>query len=174
MTDTDTSAETKFSQLFDELYKLCDENNWGDPFSYARAREINLANLLGHKISSTLSGADGYQEVDGKLVPVEYKSTISKKIKADYNGISVQDTWENMGEYIRNEKIGKYPFHYYSRYEGSKIVEVYRLTGEQVINIGLPKLKKQFENTKKKKDPRASFAITTKEIKEFGIQISLE
>jgi len=46
----------EFAMLFERMYELCDENNYGDPFSYARSREIHIAGTLGHKISDTLSG----------------------------------------------------------------------------------------------------------------------
>jgi len=52
----------EFAKLFERMYELCEENEWGDPFSYARSREIHIAGTLGHKISDTLSGADGIDE----------------------------------------------------------------------------------------------------------------
>ena len=73
MLDTVTTPEQKYQQLFEAMYQLCDDNNWGDPFSYARSREIHLAGILGHQVSDTLSGADAY---DSDNNPVEYKSTI--------------------------------------------------------------------------------------------------
>ena len=97
--------EEKYQQLFEDMYSLCEENNWGDPFSYARSREIHLAGLLGHRVADDYSGADAY---DNNNNPVEYKSTIGKKLTATYNGISVQDTWENQVKYLEEEKIGKY------------------------------------------------------------------
>ena len=81
--------EEKYQQLFEDMYSLCEENNWGDPFSYARSREIHLAGLLGHRVADDYSGADAY---DNNNNPVEYTSTIGKKLTATYNGISVQDT----------------------------------------------------------------------------------
>ena len=55
-------AQKLFAYHFEELYKLCKENSWGDPFSYARSREIHLANMLNHEVSQTLSGADAIDE----------------------------------------------------------------------------------------------------------------
>ena len=60
-----------------------------------------MANFLKHKIAETYSGPDGI-DCDGEC---EYKSTIDKNIKATYNGISVQDTWENQVEYLTNKKL---------------------------------------------------------------------
>ena len=83
---------------------LCEKNGWGDPFSYARSREIHIAGTLGHQISDTLPGADGIDE-DGEC---EYKSTIGKSINGTYNGISVQPTWEEQVSYLEKKKTRKY------------------------------------------------------------------
>ena len=32
------TPEQKFQKLFEEMYTLCEENNWGDPFSYTFKR----------------------------------------------------------------------------------------------------------------------------------------
>ena len=34
------SPEQKFQELYKQMWDLCQENDWGDPFSYARAKEI--------------------------------------------------------------------------------------------------------------------------------------
>ena len=107
---TRMTPEQQYQQLFEQMYALCEANEWGDPFSYARSREIHMAGILGHTIADDYSGADAYDQ-DG---PCEYKSTIGKKLTATYNGISVQDTWEKQVEYIQEEKIGKYANHYLS------------------------------------------------------------
>ena len=121
------------------MYQICEENNWGDPFSYARSREIHLAGLLGHRVADDYSGADAY---DNNNNPVEYKSTIGKKLTATYNGISVQNTWEDQVKYLKEDKIGKYKHHYYARYKSGKVIEVYRLHADVVLSILLPKLSK--------------------------------
>ena len=59
------TPEQKFQQLFEEMYQLCEEQGWGDPFSYARSREIHLASILGHQIAETYSGADAVDDDDG-------------------------------------------------------------------------------------------------------------
>ena len=100
----DETPEKKFQRLFEEMYELCQEQGWGDPFSYARSREIHLAGILGHKIAETYSGADAIDK-DGE---VEYKTTIAKYINGTYNGISVQSTWEEQERYLIEEKLGKY------------------------------------------------------------------
>ena len=161
------TAVEEFKMLFERMYKLCDEQGWGDPFSYARSREIHIAGTLGHQISDTLSGADGIDE-DGEC---EYKSTKGKNIKGAYTGISVQSTWEEQEEYLLNEKIAKYKNHYIARYEGGKIVEICKLDGMDVFNILCPKLEKKFPTILTKKDPRLSASLTQKEIYKYGEQI---
>ena len=164
------TPEQRFQQLFEEMYQLCEEQSWGDPFSYARSREIHLASILEHKVAETYSGADAYDK-DGN--PIEYKSTIDKRINGTYNGISVQDTWEEQERYLIEEKLGKYSSHYIARYERGKVVEVWRLSGDDVLMILLPKLKKDWERKihGKHKDPRLSGSLTRKEIYQYGTQI---
>ena len=161
------TPEQKFQQLFEEMYSLCGEQGWGDPFSYARSREIHLAGLLGHTVADDYSGADAFDE-DGK--PLEYKSTIAKNINGTYNGISVQDTWEDQEDYLINNKIGKYDNHFIARYDDGKVVEVWRLSGEDVLSILLPKLKKDWNRkiNGNHKDPRLSASLSKKEIYSVG------
>ena len=164
------TPELKFQQLFEEMYDLCAENGWGDPFSYARSREIHLAGVLGHKICDTYSGADGLDKDSG--TEYEYKTTISKKIKGSYTGISVQNSWEEQERYIIEDKIGKYAKHYFARYEGSKIVEIWEVDGQSMVSVLLPKIKKQFGNGRGfKKDPRIAVTMTSSAIKKYGTQI---
>ena len=120
----------RFKELYEEMYSLC---GGSDPFSYARAREINMAATFGHTIADTYSGADAY---DGNI-PLEYKSTIGKSINATYNGISVQDSWEEQERYIIEDKIGKYQNHYYARYDGGKVAEIWKLDCNSVLSLSL-------------------------------------
>ena len=46
--NTTFSAEQQYQQLFEQM---CEDNKWGDPFSYARSREIHMAGVLGHTIA---------------------------------------------------------------------------------------------------------------------------
>ena len=32
--------EEKYVELYHKMAKLCEKNSWGDPFSYARSKEI--------------------------------------------------------------------------------------------------------------------------------------
>ena len=105
-----------------------------------------MAHFLKHKVAETYSGPDGI-DCDGEC---EYKSTIDKNIKATYNGISVQDTWEKQVEYLTNEKIAKYKNHYFARFKiQGEIKEIYKMNGNKVLELLLPKLKNQFEKKKR-------------------------
>jgi DNA-binding protein Fis len=164
-----TTPEQKFQKLFEEMYDLCAENGWGDPFSYARSREIHMAGVLSHKVADTYSGADAIDD-EGE---VEYKSTINAKINATYNGISVQKDWEEQERYIVEDKVGKYTNHYFARYEGGKIAEIWKMSGDDVLSLLLPKIKKQFHSKRQKnaKDPRIGVTLTEKEIHQFAEKI---
>jgi len=162
------SPEEKYRQLYQEMCSLCTEQGWGDPFSYARSKEIYAATKLGHSIAETFSGADAF---NAQGEPVEYKSTISDKIKATYSGISVFPTWAEQENYLREEKIAKYPEHFLNRFDNGELVESWKLTGEQVFNILLPKLKKAYPNVLNRKDPRLSAMLNTTEIKNNGVRV---
>ena len=163
------TPEQRFQKLFEEMYNLCSEQGWGDPFSYARSREIYMAGVLGHRVASTYSGADGIDSAGD----AEYKSTIDKMIKATYNGISVQSNWEEQEKYIIDKKIGKYTNHYYSRFEGGHIAEIWKLNCYDVLGILLPKIQKQYPKKKQgtAKDPRIGVTVSTREIKTYGVQV---
>tara|TARA_B100000927_G_scaffold289999_1_gene287776 strand:+ start:2925 stop:3428 length:504 start_codon:yes stop_codon:yes gene_type:complete len=163
-----TTPEARYQQLFEAMYELCDQQGWGDPFSYARSREIHLAGILGHSVADDYSGADAF-DADGN--PVEYKSTIGKKLTATYNGISVQDTWDNQVKYLKEEKIGKYKDHFFARYSNGQVVEVWQMSGDDVLKLLLPSLKKQFYSTKVRKDPRLGYTIPFKQIQNYGQRI---
>lgn len=165
--DDKETPEKKFSYHFEEMYKLCQENSWGDPFNYARSREIHLANALGHSVSPTLSGADAIDE-EGEC---EYKTTIGKKISATYNGISVQPTWDEQLKYLNEKKICKYKNHYFARYSGSKICEVYKMDCHKVYEGLYPNLKKQYDNLNKGKDPRLGYTLSHKYIINNSVKI---
>jgi hypothetical protein len=158
------TPEQRYKELFEEMNDLCEREVWGDPFSYARSREILMACELGHTIAPTLSGADAFDE-DGEC---EYKSTIAESIKGSYTGISVQPTWEEQVKYLKEDKIAKYKNHYYGRFAGGKIAEIWRLDGERVFDILLPKLEKKFPTILTKKDPRLSADVTKTEIYKYG------
>ena len=159
----------EYEQLYIALATLCEnEPGVGDPFSYARSKEILTAIVLKHELSETLSGEDGIDEVG----ECEYKSTVNESIKGKYTGISVHPTWEEQEKYLREEKIGKYKNHYIQRFEGSKgIVESWKLSGQDVLTILLPKLKKRYETVKNLKDPRLAAEVTKTDIEKYGIQI---
>ena len=162
------TPEQEYKNLYERMAKLCEEQNWGDPFSYARSKEIYAAISLGHKVADTLSGADAIGENGEEY---EYKSTINKRCQGSYTGISVQETWKKQEQYLKEEKIAKYPKHFYNRFEGGKLVESWMMKGEDVHNILLPKLANKFDTVKYKKYPRLSANITWSEIKQYGKKV---
>ena len=162
------TPEQQYIKLYQKMAELCDQQGWGDPHSYARSKEIYAAAALGHKVATTLSGADAIGPNGDEY---EYKSTTTAKVKGAYTGISVQPTWQAQVNYLRNEKILKYPMHFFNRFEGGKLVESWSLTGHQVYQILLPKLKKKYPTVLNKKDPRLSANVTNTEIKKFGKRI---
>lgn len=158
----------RFKSIFKEMYKLCEKNNWGDPYSYARSREILMAIELNHKIADTYSGADG---IDKNGKEVEYKSTIGKKLNVTYSGISKKSTWEKQLDYIKKEKIGKYHEHFYARFDGPIIVEIWKVDADSLVEHIIPKLKNVFFSKKIKADPRLCVNVNEKFIKSKGIKI---
>ena len=163
------SPEEKFSQLYEEMAKLCEKQGWGDPFSYARSKEILAANVLGHEVAETFSGADAYR----KKHPCEYKSTTGPNCKGSYTGVSVQPTWEEQDRYLAEEKIAPYE-HYYNRFEKGRLVESWMVPGKVVYKILLPKFKKKYPTVLEKKDPRLSATVSWTEIQEYGTKVELE
>ena len=162
------TPEEQFRLLYEQMAGLCREHGWGDPFSYARAKEIYAATVLGHTVAPTLAGADAFNH-EGE--PVEYKSTIAKTPRGAYTGISVQETWAAQDRYLFEEKLAKYPEHYYNRFRNGRLAESWVLPGEVVYRLLLPKLKKQYPTVLTKKDPRLNASITWGEIKKYGKRI---
>jgi len=162
------TPEQKYRKHYERMAQLCKENDWGDPFSYARSKEIYAAIALGHTVADTFSGGDAVNQNGDE---VEYKSTIGKNCKGSYTGISVQTTWEEQKRYLFEEKLAKYPEHYYNRFSEGKLVESWMMSGTDVYNILLPKLEGKFSTVLSKKDPRLSANITWSEIKQYGTKV---
>ena len=165
-----TTAQRKYLSAFSALYEAAEELQAGDPMSYARSREIHMACLLGNTVADSYSGADAFLP-DG--TPVEYKSTIGKTISATYNGISVQPTWEEQESYLIDHKIGCYPQHFYARYDGAQVVEVWVMDANTVLSLLLPKAQKQYVTKRngKAKDPRIGVTLSASEIRQHGTRI---
>ena len=161
-------SKTRFMELYDEMIDLANAEGLGDPFTYGRGKEIYLAQWLGHSTADTLAGADG---VDENGAEVEYKSTINKSITATYNGVSVQDTWDEQVEYLETKKIGKYHTHYFSRFDENGLAEVWSMDAQTVLDLLLPKLEKQFFATKKGADPRLGATLSKRDIHTHGTQM---
>jgi hypothetical protein len=162
------NPEQEYLKHSEAQWRICDENSWGDPHSYARGREIAAAIALNHTVAEEFSGADAFNE---RGEPVEYKSTTGKHCKGTYTGISVQKTWEEQERYLFEEKIAKYPEHYFNRFEEGKLVESWKMKGTDVFNILLPKFKKAYPHVLNKKDPRLRANITWREIQQYGTKV---
>ena len=162
------TPEQEYRNLYESMAQLCAAQGWGDPFSYARSKEIYAATVLGHNVAQTFSGADAFNQQGD---PVEYKSTINKNNKGSYTGISVQPTWEEQEKYLTDKKIGKYPEHFYNRFNGGKLVESWKMDGKTVLRLLTPKLRRKFDTVLQKKDPRLSAEITWTEIKKHGTKV---
>jgi hypothetical protein len=158
------TSKEEYIHLYHRMAELCEEQGWGDPFSYARSKEIYAAIRLGHEVSETLSGADAYTE-DGR--PLEYKSTIGKNCQGNYTGISVKETWEEQKDYLINEKICKYPEHYYNRFHKGRLEESWKMSGQQVFDVLLPKLEKNYHKDRGA-DPRLAATVTWRDIQKHG------
>jgi hypothetical protein len=162
------TPEQKYQQLYKDMAKLCAKQGWGDPFSYARSKEIYAATVLKHTVANTFSGADAINQHGQE---VEYKSTTAKNCKGSYTGVSVQPTWEEQERYLLEDKIAKYPEHYYNRFNNGHLAESWVIPGDVVHKILLPKFKKKFPSILQKKDPRLSADVTWKEIKKYGKKV---
>jgi|TARA_R110000744_G_scaffold373323_1_gene485409 hypothetical protein len=165
------TPEQEYRRLYERMAQISEQQHWGDPFSYARSKEILAAIVLGHRVAQTFSGADAFNQAGQ---PVEYKSTIGKNPQGSYTGISVQETWEEQERYLREEKIAKYPEHYYNRFEDGKLVESWKMCGEKVLELLLPRLERKFSTVLTKKDPRLSANITWKDIQVYGTLVVKE
>jgi len=54
--------EQEYRKLYERMAEICEEQGWGDPFSYARSKEIYAATVLGHQVATTFSGADAFNQ----------------------------------------------------------------------------------------------------------------
>jgi hypothetical protein len=168
---SELSPNEQYKLLYSAMYKVCEDNEWGDPFSYARSKEIRMSIEFGHCIGKTYSGEDAYIIEDGVKKKFEYKSTIDNAVKGVYNGISVKPTLEEQIDYITNDKIGCYDTHYFSRFANGEIAETWAIPGSKMVEILLPKVVKQYKSTTKKADPRIGVSISHREITKNGVRI---
>ena len=158
----------EYKKLYERMARLCAEQGWGDPFSYARSKEIYASIELGHTVAKDFSGADAFNSIGQ---PVEYKSTTGRNVKGSYTGISVQSNWDAQVQYLAEEKLAKYPEHFYNRFEAGRLAESWLLSGQKVLDLLLPKLEKKYPTVLTKKDPRLSANITNTEINEHGKRV---
>jgi len=163
-------TEQQAIKSFEILGDYFKQEGLGDPFNYGRAKEWRMALALGHKLANKQSGADAF---DKNGNPLEYKTTTGADITGTYNGVSVQDTWSEQEKYLKEKKIAKYKDHFIARTgkEGD-IKEVWKVSGQKVYEILLPKFRRQWHGGRSgKKDPRLGATLTSKEIKKHGVQV---
>jgi len=146
------------------MFAVCERNGWGDPFSYARSKEMMMAIVMKQQIASSFSGPDGFDEEGA----AEYKSTTQKNIQGTYNGISVQPTWEDQLRYLCDNKIGNYRHHYFARFDGSKLLELWVLDADDVLQVLIPKLHRSYHSKADRKDPRLGAVVSKREIYKYG------
>lgn len=157
---------SRIAELAEQLFAECAKHGMGDPFVPGRLQEIIMAHRLGHRISDTLPGADGYDH-EGQC---EYKSTIKHNITGAYKGISRHTTWEEQVAYLE-EKIAGCKNHYIARFQDGVLVEAWTLKGRDVLNILLPRLQKQYISDVHKKDPRLAASLSKRDIYKYGMRL---
>ena len=172
----DMTQEDRFAYHMIGLYDTTVQNGWGsDPFLQNRTREIHMANFLGHYVADTNSGPDAYED-EGRTIPVEYKSTTQGNLVATYTGISLKTTWEDQMTYLLNEKICCYPRHYFARYVGARIVEMWVMNCEHVLSGILPRVERSFNDRLSgvlTADSRLSATLSRGYIREHGTEIPI-
>lgn len=124
------------------VIKVFADEELGDPFASGRAREAILADFLGHTLGVDLHGCDAYDDV-GNLF--EYKTTYAHiGLRGRYD-VSSYPTWSKQVAYLKREKIGIYQYHYFATFTTRlDIQDVYRLSGDTVLDLLLPKFKKKY------------------------------
>lgn len=162
------NPQEQFIHHYKEMSRIAAKQGWGDCHGQSRGKEICSAIHHGHQLAPRGGGADAFTN-DGEAV--EYKSTQDPRIQGTYNGISVQPTWEEQERYLREEKLGGIPHHYIDRFENGAIVESYYLTGQQVLEVLLPKLEKKFHKLDTMKDPRLGANLSNREILQYGEKV---
>jgi hypothetical protein len=90
MNSATRTPEQEYRELYEKMARLCDRQGWGDPFSYARSKEIYAATVLGHQVAKDFSGADAIDngeecqdmyDVDRFLVTCALKYLPIKELK---------------------------------------------------------------------------------------------
>jgi hypothetical protein len=169
LNDVRREAKLKeFKNHVDALQEIADELNLGDPWSYNRMREILMSIMLNHTVAIVYAGEDAIDESGNE---VEYKSTTQDELNATYNGVSNYPTWEKQLKYIRENKIGKYKWHFCARFEGQKIIEIWKLSGDDVLKCIEEKFHRSWINRNNRKDPRLGAVLTGKQIKKYGTKV---
>lgn len=136
-------------------------------------REVVASIQTGCRPSKKKSGADCYYGNPGpKEKKAERKSTFDSTIKGSYTGVSKFQTWKEQEEHLE-EKIKGVDRHYFDKFcrHTGILLESYYLSSDKIYDIVMPQVKKQFEDTSPKKDPRPSGTVNMTIIKKYGVKV---
>ena len=143
------TLQEQFTKKYAELVQIANQMDVGDPFGAGRAREIILSGILGHKIGSDLHGIDA-ESFCGKET-YEYKTSLSTKYLTPRYDVSWCDTWENQIEYLKQNKIANHEFHFFASFTIlGEVTAIYKMSGDKVLELLLPKLQRKFYAPKKR------------------------
>lgn len=145
-----------------------------DVFNYGRLYEYLMAARLGHTVSATFSGQDGF---DDQGRGMEYKTTthkgFNKKTGAlkshtfNYFGFSRKDTYEEQVEYASEKILGSHKHYWGLRSpEAFDLETIYEIRSEDVLDAFLKKLPRVWKN-RNAKDPRINIGISTNNIRKM-------
>jgi hypothetical protein len=160
-------------EIYDTWIKLNTLLSKSDlPTDPRKLREVIASLLTGCEVRKEKSGPDCYFTKDEQPQPAERKSTTSHNIKGSYTGQSNQKTWEGQVEYTK-KKVKNMRRHYFDKFcsKTGQLLESWYLTGDQVFDIILPKIEKDFFNPKQRADPRLAASVCMTEIKRYGTQV---
>ena len=165
-----TADDLKLVGLYIDLTTLLTER--GLPTDPRKLREVIASIQTGCIARKEKSGPDCYYMEGAQQQPAERKSTISNNIKGAYTGQSNKNTWNEQVEYTKR-KVKDMKRHYFDRFcaKTGKLEESWYLTGDQVYDIVLPQLRKDYFDPKPKADPRLKASVCMTEIKQNGIKV---
>jgi len=156
---------------------MVEQGHSSDPRKW---REVVASLQTGQQPNNEKSGPDCFEtEATGETVDCERKSTVGA-LKGAYTGISWKPTWESQLDYILTKKIKNCKYHYFDHFDKKtgELVESWRMEADTLLELRLPKLKKQWEDRMVKfksgnppADPRLSFTLGTGIIKKYGKRI---
>lgn len=163
------ALEKEFAKKYAELVQLAHLMDVGDPFGAGRAREIILSGILEHKIGDKLHGIDAQSFCATKTY--EYKTWLDSCYPTARYDVSWCDTWENQVEYLKHNKIANHEFHFFASFTVfGEVTAIYKMSGEKVLELLLPKLQRKFYAPKKRSGVLYA-SLTQKDLREHAEKI---